>query len=334
MSTKKEWTAGELLALSGAYWETCTLHAAVKLDLFTRIGERRVGAEALAAELGSDLRGTRMLLDALSAMGLLVKDSAGYRNTDEALTLLSKDSDQYIGHIILHHHHLVEAWGRLDRAVCTGRPVEKKNSTQEEQREHFLMGMFNLAMAIAPRLAREIDLSGKRRLLDLGGGPGTYAIHFCKANPELRAGVLDLPTTRPFALRTIERFGMSNRVDFIPCDYVEDELHGSFDAAWLSHILHGEGPDTCREILRKTAGVLEPGGLVLIHEFILNDTEDAPLFPALFSLNMLVNTPRGRAYTEGELKSMLEEAGFRDVGRLPFNGPNESGILRAVLPAA
>ncbi|MBW1681244.1 MAG: SAM-dependent methyltransferase, partial [Deltaproteobacteria bacterium] len=87
MSTKKEWTAGELLALSGAYWETCTLHAAVKLDLFTRIGERRVGAEALAAELGSDLRGTRMLLDALSAMGLLVKDSAGYRNTDEALTL-------------------------------------------------------------------------------------------------------------------------------------------------------------------------------------------------------------------------------------------------------
>ena len=76
------------------------------------------------------------------------------------------------------------------------------------------MGMFNMAMNTAPRLVPLADLSGRRRLLDLGGGPGTYAIHFCRHNPDLQATVFDLPTTRPFALKTIERFGLGDRVGF------------------------------------------------------------------------------------------------------------------------
>ncbi len=87
--------------------------------------------------------------------------------------------------------------------------------------------MFTLAMGIAPRIAKEIDLSGRKHLLDLGGGPGTYAIHFCLENPTLKATIADLSTTRPFAEKTIERFNLSDRIDFVPNNYLEDDLERS-----------------------------------------------------------------------------------------------------------
>ncbi len=189
------------------------------------------------------------------------------------------------------------------------------------------MGMFNVAMGLAPRAVKEIDLRGRKTLLDLGGGPGTWAIHFCLANPGLRATVFDLPATRPFAEKTIARFGLSDRVDFQGGDYLKDEVRGSYDVAWLSQVLHGEGPDACREMVRKAVGALVPGGLILVHEFILDNNLAGPLHPALFSLNMLAGTQAGRSYSEQQIMDMLAEAGAKDLRRLPFSPPGQSGIV-------
>ena len=192
--------------------------------------------------------------------------------------------------------------------------------------------MFNLAMGIAPLIAKEIDLSRRKHLLDLGGGPGTYAIHFCLENPALKATIADLSTTRPFAEKTVEHFHLSDRIDFVPNNYLEDDLKGRYDVAWLSHILHGEGPDGCRMIIEKAASVLEKGGDLFVHDFILDDNSDGPLFPAIFSLNMLINTRKGRSYTESQIRTMLSEAGLRDITKLSYRGPNESSILVARSP--
>ena len=322
-----EWNAGKLLALSGKYWETCTLHAGVKLDVFSEIDHEDVSADELAERLGFDARGVETLLNGLSAMELLAKKEGRYANTLESLTFLAKSSPHYIGFMIMHHHHLVESWSRLDEAVRSGRSVGQSVVRDDETRESFLMGMFNLAMAIAPGVAREINLQGKKSLLDLGGGPGTYAVHFCLANSGLKATVADLAATRPFAEKTILRFGLSERINFIPCDYMKEDIRGRYDVAWLSHILHGEGPDECEMILRKAVSALDEGGNLFVHDFILNNISDGPLFPALFSLNMLVNTERGRSYTQMQLQEMMERAGLRHIERLPFNGPNDSGIM-------
>lgn len=322
-----DWNAGKLLALSGKYWETCTLHAGVKLDVFSEIGNKDASADDLAERLGSDARGMETLLDGLSAMGLLVKEKNRYINTPESHSLLVKGSSQYIGFMIMHHHHLVEPWSRLDEAVRSGRSVGQRVVRDDETRESFLMGMFNLAMAIAPGAAREIDLQRKKSLLDLGGGPGTYAVHFCLANSGLKATVADLATTQPFAEKTVSRFGLSERINFMPCDYMKEDIKGRYDVAWLSHILHGQGPDECEMILQKAVSALDEGGSLLVHDFILNNISDGPLFPALFSLNMLVNTERGRSYTQVQIQEMMAKAGLRHIERLPFNGPNDSGIM-------
>jgi SAM-dependent methyltransferase len=331
----KEWHPGTLLELSGAYWKTCTLHAAVKLDIFTRLGKDTLTAPEMIQKTGWDARGLTMLLDALAAMALLTKTSAGYANTPAAADFLSKDSDRYIGYMIQHHHHLADSWVRMDEAVTRGGPVRERSSvSSEEWREAFLMGMFNNAMASAPGVAQTVDLSGCTRLLDMGGGPGTYAVHFCRANPDLTAVVFDLPTTRPFAEKTIERFGLADRIRFVSGDYTTDEipLTQEFDAAWLSHILHGEGPDKAAEIVSHAAKTLKSGGQLLIHDFILDDTRDRPEFAALFSLNMLLGTDSGQSYSESEIREMMTATGLTDVLRLDYTGPTQSGILRGMKP--
>jgi len=325
---KEKWHPGKLLETSGYYWKTCTLHAGVKLDLFTIIGTAQPSAATVAEKLEASLDGTTRLLDALVAMGLLSKSADSYANTEASAAYLVKDSPKYLGHMIMHHHHLVEQWSRLDVSVSRGKPVRTRKLFDDPvHREAFLMGMFNNAMLMAPGLVKEVDLSGRKHLLDLGGGPGTYAIHFCLANPGLNATVYDLPTTRPFAEKTIDRFEMKARINFQEGNYVDQGISGRYDVIWMSHILHGEGPDVCRQIIEKAVKVLEPGGLIVIHDFVLDDTMDGPLFPALFSLNMLLGTDAGRSYSQAQLEEMLRTNGIGNIQRLPFIGPTESGLL-------
>jgi len=323
-----EWTAGDLLELSGHFWKTCALHAGVKLGVFSKVGSEALTAEEVAIRVNGSADGVARLLNALTAMRLLEKRNGRFTCSPSVKARLSQDSPAYLGHIMMHHHHLMESWARLDQSVSSGRPIRERTSvSREEWRESFLMGMFNLAMALAPRMVEAVELSSRRSLLDLGGGPGTYAIHFCLKNPAMKATVFDLPTTRPFAEQTIARFSLSERIAFADGNYHDDEIPGRYDVAWLSHILHAEGADDCLKIIRKAVAALQPGGMLIIHEFILNDALDGPEFPALFSLNMLLGTESGRSYSERELRDMLTKAGVNGIRRIPIETPNDSGIL-------
>jgi SAM-dependent methyltransferase len=324
-------TPGDIIRLSGAYWAACTLQAGVVLDVFSLIGGAALTAEQVADRAGTDARAMGMLLTALTALGLLVKAGDQFSLTPASRKFLVKDSPGYVGNIIGHHHDLVPSWARLPEAVRTGGPVRSRAPGGDEWRENFLLGMFNMAMAIAPDLSHALDLSGRRHLLDVGGGPGTYAIHFCLANPDLRATVFDLPQSEPFFRRTAERFGVGDRVDFQGGDYIEGEIAGSYDVAWLSQILHGESFAGCARIIDQVVRVLEPGGLILVQEFILDDSRDGPLHPALFSLNMLLGTDGGQAYSESEIKAMFTAAGVKDVRRLDFRGSHATGIIAGVV---
>lgn len=331
---RKSWTPAELLQLSGGYWSACALHAGVALDLFTLLAAEPRNVEELAGLANADARGLAMLLNALTAMGFLEKRGEEYGAALSAAEYLSSSSPNYLGHIISHHYHLMAGWSRLAEAVRKGAPVRERSSHVfgEKERESFEMGMFDLAMLLAPRIVLRIDLSCRRRLLDLGGGPGTYAIQFCLQNPGLEAVVCDLPTTRPFAEATIARFGLADRVVFQEGDFITQEIAGRYDVAWLSHILHGEGREGCAVVLERAMAALEPGGLILVQEFILDDDRTGPLYPALFSLNMLIGTPAGQAYTGAELSEMLVAAGAVGVHRLSLELPNGAGIIAGTVP--
>lgn len=323
------WTIPNLLKLSGDYWGACALHASVRLDIFSPLNGVTLTGKELAASCQCEPRAVEMLLDALVSMSLINKTLEGYTDTGFTAQYLVKSSPNYLGHIIMHHHYLMNSWALLHESIKSGLPVRERVSHGDDmgERESFLMGMYNLASQLAPRVASLVNLNDRTRLLDLGGGPGTYAIHFCYQNPDMNAVVFDLPSTRSFAESTIKRHCLSERISFLSGNYNTDMLPLAFDVAWLSHILHSEGSDGCKSILLKAVQSLMPGGMLLVQEFILNDDKAGPTFPALFSLNMLVCTPEGQSYSEAELVEMMESAGLADVHRLPIELPNGVGIM-------
>lgn len=331
----KEWNEREIIRVSGAYWATCALHTAVLLDLFTLLDDGVDEEAALASRARCEARAFSMLVTALESMGLLARNGEKVKSTPEILGLLSKNSPNYLGFIIRHHAHIMPGWTRLAQAVQTGKAIaEERSSTKEdlEEREAFLMGMFNVARLQAETVAAAMDFSRCKNLMDLGGGPGTYAIYFCLKNPDLQATVFDLPTTESFARKTIGRFGLSGRIGFAAGNFLEDALPAGQDAAWLSQILHGETPDDAAKLVTKAAKSLNPGGLLCIQEFMLDNDRKGPEHAALFSLNMLVQTPGGQAYTIGELEEMMRAAGAREISLVDVTLPSSCRILVGKMP--
>ena len=328
------WNKGTLFEASSGYWKSCALHAGVKLNVFTLIGSGDKSSKKIAAEISGDIRGASALLNALTAMGLLNKSEGKFSNTNFSKQFLSKNSPDYAGFIIMHHHHLAKPWVGMSESVLSGKPNRSSVSKSDKkiERESFLMGMFNIASETAPIYSKSVDLKGCHRLLDLGGGPGTYAIYFCLNNPGLKATVFDLPMTRKFAEKTIASFGLLDKIQFKDGNYLDEniDLEQEYDVAWLSHILHGEGPEEAESIIAKAIEALKPGGKILIHEFILDNTMDGPLFPALFALNMLIGTDKGQAYSEAQLRKMLKKRGVSNIDRLDVSSPNGAGIMIGV----
>lgn len=336
----KNWTAPELLALSSSYWPACALQAAISLDVFTTIENmaddgQSVGAFSLADKLGCDRRAFSMLVTALLSLEFLDGDLDALILPKSAKAYLSRNSEQYVGFIIKHHSHIMPAWTRLAEAVATGtrkRDNSSSDTEDEAEREAFLMGMFNVAMSQAEKVAKTLNLKGRNRLLDLGGGPGTYAVFFCRENPGLCATIFDRPTSEKFARGVVKRFGLDEQVGFIGGDFLEDDLPKGYDAIWISQILHGENPEDATKLVVKAGKSLNPGGMIILQEFAVDNDRRGPKHPALFGLNMLVGTSGGQAYTWYEMEAMLREAGAISVSRLDMELPMGCGILIGQFP--
>ncbi len=327
MQNQDFWTPEQILKTSGSYWQSFTLQAAVKLDVFSLVEKGVNTLESLSAELIADKRALNMLLQALAAMGLIKKNGDVFENPEPSRSFLVKQSSQYLGSIILHSYNSVKSWSSLVDTVKSGRSDKNILDMPEDERCDFLMGMNVLASINSKKVSESVDLSGCRHLLDLGGGPGTYSICFCRKNPELKATIYDLIDTEKFADKMVDAAGLEQRIDFMAGNFINDDISGTYDAAWISHILHGESFDTCAHILKKAALAMQPGSKIFVHEFILDNDGVGPLFPAVFSLNMLVNTQEGQSYTENEIFKMFQQAGLRDTERLSFTGDNDSGII-------
>ncbi|MDR1686315.1 MAG: methyltransferase domain-containing protein [Desulfovibrio sp.] len=312
----KEWKAEELVKMSGAYWAGCALQAGVALDLFTLLGKEPKGMPALARALDCNEEALAVLVTALRAHELL--DTQGDRVCvpESALRLLSRESPEYTGFIISHHAQIMQNWLRLPETVRKGRTAKRSESVfteDEKEREDFLMGMFNVASLQADAVASGLNFSGRARLIDIGGGPGTYAVYFCRHNPALKAVVFDLPGSAPAARKCIARFGLEDRITFHSGNFMIDPLPEYFDVAWISQVIHGENAEDAAALIAAAAACLNPGGLLCVQEFTLYDDRSGPRHAALFGLNMLVGTPGGKAYTSREIQDMMKAAGVVDV---------------------
>jgi ubiquinone/menaquinone biosynthesis C-methylase UbiE len=165
-------------------------------------------------------------------------------------------------------------------------------------------------------------------LLDVGGGPGSYAIAFGQAHPEIEATILDKPEVLSIARRHVELAGLTGRFRFVAADLTRDRLGEGFDLLLLSNICHMLSPEQNLDLLRRSAEALNSGGRILIQDFLLDEDGTTPAFAALFAINMLVATTGGSSYRESQYAAWLRQAEFEDVRRVALPGPPDLMIGR------
>jgi (2Fe-2S) ferredoxin/predicted O-methyltransferase YrrM len=304
------------------FQESRALLTAIEVDLFTAVGEG-ARADAVARKLGTDARATEALLNALTAMELLEKRDETFTNGPLAGRFLVAGGRDDSRAALMHTANLWSRWSTLTDCVRRGTAVAYREMGERgaDWTEPFIAAMHKNAALRAPLVARSIGLEGVRRVLDVGGGSGAYAIAFAQAQPALEADILDLPTVVPLANRYIQEAGVAGRVRTRTGDLHEDGYGEGYDLVLFSAICHMNSPEENRAMLARAFAALAPAGRVVIHDFILNPDKAGPKTGALFALNMLVGTRAGSSYSGGEYEAWLRESGFEDIRRVGLPGP-------------
>ncbi len=322
-----------LIELATAYWGSATLVAAVRLKLFTHLAAGPAASSTVAERAGTDPVATDALLAALASLQLVQKDDGGrFANAPLADAFLVEGRPGYLGPALLYNGDIYPLWGELDGVVRSGdvkRAPDQYLGDDAERTRNFVYGMHHRALGVGRAVAQVIDLSGRNRLADVGGGPGTYSALLCQQTPGLTAEVLDLPGVVAIAREIVAALGVADRVKCTAFDYYRDALPGRYDAALISGVLHREQPAQVQAILGAVAEALEPGGVLYLSDVMLDDDRAGPTFATMFALNMRVLAHDGRCHTVAESRAWLDAAGFdlTDVTRLP--APIHYTVLRA-----
>ena len=310
------------------FMQSSILAAMAELDLGTAILEYGNGATraALARRLECDPRGLEALLDALAAMGYLVKHGAGeaaeYCVADAYRELLDSRHPTTFIPIMRHMACVMRGWTRLTWSVKDGGRQERPASIlgPEQDRVSFIMGMNSIAVSLVDGTMQSLREAGilplekaDARILDIGGASGTYTQAFLEGLPGTRATIFDLPAGIEQARKRFSGTALEERVTLVEGDFTRDSLPEGHDFAWISAIIHQMNRQDSRALYGKTREALNPGGIVAVRDYVMNPDRTAPVDGAFFGINMLVNTERGMVYTLDEIREDLELAGFTSV---------------------
>jgi len=328
-SCAADWLPEDFLQSLRAFQESRALLTSLELDVYTVVGSGATAAEA-AARLGTDPRATEMLLNALVALGTVSKQEDVFRNSPLAERFLTEGCAADARPAMMHIVHMWDRWSTLTECVRRGTSVTYQEPEERDPKWTlaFIAAMHANALQRAAPVAEAIGLEGVRRLLDVGGGSGAYAIACAQAAPELAAEVLDLPRVVRIAERHIAQAGLSGRIRTRVGDLREDSFGGGWDLILLSAICHMLSPEENLDLLQRCRAALGPGGRVAIQDFLLEPDKTAPRQAALFSLNMLVGTPGGASYSRSEYAAWLAQAGFEEIRHVPLSGPSALMIGR------
>ena len=309
---------------------------ALDLKVFTVIGTRTWTIPALAKQLRVNQRGLEILCRNLATAGLLKKTNDLYRNSELAQTELNRDSPQYRGAYVDLLRTQWDDWSQLTESVKRGRPVDREEPDNPTYRRQFSWAMHQRSKDAAPQIAAQLRLRGVRTLLDLGGGPGTYALEFLARNPRLQATVCDRASALSVA-RTIARsLKHGSRLSYLPLDFMKKPLPGSYDMIWYSNVMHIYSPEENQRLFTQLVKNLAPTGRLYIQDaFTLDRQGLEPADTNLFAVTMLLFTQTGNTYSAAATTQWLREAGFGKVRRVSLRkgtGDWAGGILEASHP--
>jgi 2-polyprenyl-3-methyl-5-hydroxy-6-metoxy-1,4-benzoquinol methylase len=324
-----------LFEAARGYQDSYVLKAGVDLDIFTAIAQGSHTAAEIAKAAGASARGVRILCDALTVKGFLVKTGNAYSLTPDSATFLDSRSPAYLGKAFkfLLHPMQMKNIERLAEAVRKGGGGGGHDGLQPDDPiwVDFARGMapmmFPPAQAIAGHLKPLLGGKTAPKVLDIAAGHGTFGITVAQQVPQAQIHAVDWANVLEVARENAQARGVGGRHHLIPGSAFEVEYGSDYDAVLLTNFLHHFDVATGERLLKKLWKAMNPGAHLVILEFVPNDDRVSPAVPAMFSVTMLSNTPSGDAYTFKELEKMCSQAGFADARLVALEGLPQSLVL-------
>ncbi len=317
--TKSAYTPESIRNFINHFQKSRVLLSAFELDIFTILDKSAKTSGEVAKKIRADERATDRLMNAVVAIGFLEKRNGKFKNTKEASDFLVKGKPEYMSGL-MHTVSLWQTWSTLTESVLKGKSVYQRpktiNNRDSRWLEAFIGAMHYRASRQAEEIVSKIDLKGVKKVLDIGGGSGAFAMAFTKAKKDVKATVFDLPNVTPITLKYIYENKLTNKVDTVCGDYNVDKFPKGYDIIFLSAIVHINSYKGNVKLIKKCAASLNPGGRIIIQDQVMNDDRTTPPGGALFALNMLVGTEEGDTYTEKEMREWFDKAGIKFEKRI------------------
>ncbi|HEY7096854.1 MAG TPA: class I SAM-dependent methyltransferase [Terriglobales bacterium] len=315
-----------------AYQQTEAMKAAVELEIFTAIAEGNVTAATIAKRCQAAERGVRILCDFLAIHGFLNKEANRYTLAPDSALFLDRHSPAYLGGAIefLLTPRIREGNARLTEAVSRGGTALGEGTLERENPDwvKFAKAMMPLMQMPAEIMAAELCKGGEAtKVLDIAAGHGIFGISVAKQNPNAHIYAVDWKNVLQVASDNAQKMGIADRYHPMPGSAFETDFGGGYDLVLITNFLHHFDPPTCTAFMRKVHTGLKVGGRAAIAELVPNPDRITPPTAAAFSMMMLATTPKGDAYTFGELEGISKDAGFSRVEL----APPEIGLDRLVI---
>jgi hypothetical protein len=329
-----------ILEVGFGFWASKVLLSAVELEVFTKLGKRKLTGRELGAELGLHERGIWDFFDTLVSLKFLEREGDGpeakYKNSEETSLFLDKQNPAYLGGILeMCNKRLYQFWNDLIPALQTGKPQnEVKHSGKPmfeilyedlPRLEQFMGAMTGLSRGNFEAFAEKFDFSPYKTLCDVGGATGLLSTIVAKRHPHIRCISFDLPKVGPIAKRNIEKQGLSSRIETASGDFFKDPLPHA-DIITMGMILHDWNLEGKKHLIRLAFEALPESGALVAVENIIDDARRENTFGLLMSLNMLIEFGDAFDFSGADFWSWCKEAGFKRYEVIHLAGPCSAAI--------
>jgi 3-hydroxy-5-methyl-1-naphthoate 3-O-methyltransferase len=324
----KPLTPERIMQFAFGYAPPLMIEVAVRHRVFDVLDAGPKTLDQVSKETNCSVRGLRAIMNALVSLEFLAKEGDRYKLTPESASFLVSGKPGFHGGLIKHtSEQLLPKWLQLNEIVRTGKPATSVNQQGDGTAffKEFVEAIFPLSYPAATVLGDELKLSvakGPVSVLDLASGSGVWGIALAQKSPNVKVTAVDWPSVLETTKRVAERFKLADRFTFSPGDLTDANFGTGHNIATLGHILHSEGAERSKALLKKTYAALATGGTIAIAEFVPNDDRTGPPGALIFAVNMLVNTDLGDTFTFSEISGWLKDAGFGNIRQLAAPGPS------------
>lgn len=333
-------TPARIMEVGMAFWPARTLLTAIKLGVFTELGNGAKAGEELRKSLRLHERSTPDFFDTLVALKFLDRDGDGdkakYSNTAETAMFLDRNSPAFMGGFLeMAHDRLYQFWGNLAEGLKTGKAQNETKDggkgvfeeiySQPERLEQFMDAMAGISVGNFMAFADKFDFSKYKTMTDVGGATGLLSMCVARRHPHMTCTSTDLPAATEIATKKIAEAGLSDRVKAAPIDFFADAIPPA-DVVTMGMILHDWNLEKKMMLIRKAYDALPEGGAFVVVETLIDNARRENAFGLMMSLNMIIEFGEAFDYTGADFDRWCKEVGFKRTEVIHLAGPASAGV--------